>query len=581
MNVNELLVSLQTMFDKGDYEQLKEQAEDFLDENEGNAALFILLAKTSAANGDIADTQYYCLEAKTAAPESTEPLFLLAALKMKLNDLLGAQHYLESILAKEPENARAMALLGDILYSEDMFDGAIEQYTKALEGTAKEQLNHKEYVAVIYKATVANFTNKAFEAALNILDRFAPSQFEESLTLAKRSIYVGMGPDKMEDVVACVELLYANVPTNPDYILELVQYVEDAGDNERIIDLIQKCLSLELSPQQQTTALRTRAEAFANLNQTKEALSDYTTLLAIAEGWFDCQRSAELKETLGDLKGAIQDITKAIKLIGEPYAPLIAHRAKLFFKGGLTEKAIADFTSLLSLPDGEDDADTYYNLGVAYNKLGERSNAVKMLIKAEMLGHEKAGELLMKSFSEHLINARQKIGAKFLEAFRPEFERNKRSPILTKAFGKLWIPNMRKFLMSNEAEISIYPSSIIKQMLGDAEKDMLLITPEGLLLFEGTEEPIEAYYRVDVESEHAILLELQPTKGGAGFNMRISFHEDNLLLNYPVGEADVPAKYFIPASEVNDSQKERLKTKKINIPYMEAIESSISNILGE
>jgi tetratricopeptide (TPR) repeat protein len=249
-------------------------------------------------------------------------------------------------------------------------------------------------------------------------------------------------------------------------------------------------------------------------------------------------------------------------------------------KGGLTDKAIVDYTTLLNMAGDNDDADTYYNLGIAYNKLGEKANAVKMLIKAEMLGHEKAGELLMKSFSEHLISARQKVGSKLLEQYSSEFERNKRSPILSNAFGKLWVPNMSKFLQSNMNEVKTFPASVIKAMLSDAEKDMFLITPEGLLLFEGTGEPIEAYYSVEIESEHSILLEVQPTKGGETANMRILFHEGNLLLNYPIGEAEIPAKYFLPSQEVNNEQKERLTTKKVNIPYMDSLESTISSIVA-
>lgn len=579
MNLNDLMSRLQSLFKDGKHTELKEEAEDFLFENEGNAELFLLLAKSSAANGEVAETEYYALKAKAADAGNIEALSMLAALKLQLQDKLGAQHYLEAILKIDANNARANALLGNVFYAEKMFDAAIEKYTAVLNSDAKSQLSSTEYVAVVQHAATAYLNNKDYDAALQILDKYAPEGFNESLTLVKRNIYTAMGPDKLEDVIACVELLQANVPTQPEYILELLLHIDNSADYDRKIALLNKCLAQTLSNQQKMLALRKRAELNGTAGKWAAAVEDYDALLLIAEDWFDYQRRAAMKEQLNDLKGAIQDITQAMKLMQTPSTFLLSTRAKLLLKGGATEKAIEDFTKLLSLSKDDDDADTYFNLGIAYNKLGEKSNAVKMLIRAEMMGHEKAGELLIKSFSEHLIAARQKVCSKLYEDFKAEFERNQRSPILSKAFGQLWVPNMYKFVLSNEAEISSFPGSVIKQMLSDAEKDMFLITPEGLLLFEGEEEPIEAFYKVDMESEHAILIEVQPTKGSSSFIMRLLFHEGNLLLTYPVGEADAPAKYFVKAQELKEEQKQRLTSKKVAIPYMDALESSISKII--
>jgi tetratricopeptide (TPR) repeat protein len=575
MNLNELKSRLYLLFQEGKYAEMKEEAEDFLFENEGDAEMYLLLAKSSAISGEVGDTEYYCLKTKAVDPSNIEALNMLASLKIQLKDSLSAQHYLDAILKINPNDIKAIVLSGDLLYADKMYDGALERYRKVLEMKG-DALKPQEMNLVVFHAASAEAANQHFTEALELIQNFGPADFNEILTKLKRNIFIALGADKMPDLIATVISLQANVPNNPEYIFELLQYLETDPDLNKKLDLLNNCLALQLNEQQKTLALRKRAELYAAQGKWAEASADYHNLLQIKEDWFDYQRSAAMKEQLNDLKGAIQDISKAIKMIEKPYAPLISTRARLLMKGGLNEKAIEDLTALLNLSSDDDDSETYFNLGIAYNKTGDKVNAVKMLIRAEMQGHEKASELLLKSFSEHLVNARQKTSAKFLDEFKAEFDRNKRSPILSKAFGKLWVPNMYKFMLSNEKDISIYPASIIKQMLKEAEKDMFMITPEGLLLFEGDEEPIEAFYKVEIESVHSILIEVQPTKGAKSFGMKLMFHEDNLLLTYPVGEADIPAKYFIDVEKPDAVQKERLLQKKVNVPYMDSIEHSIS-----
>ncbi len=140
---------------------------------------------------------------------------------------------------------------------------------------------------------------------------------------------------------------------------------------------------------------------------------------------------------------------------------------------------------------------------------------------------------------------------------------------------------MYKFVQSNLSDISSLPGSIVKEMLAEVEKDLFLITPEGILFFEGSAAPVEAYYKVEIESKHSILLEIQATKGGNKSTMRISMHESNLLLSYPADDTNSPPKYFLPAQEVNQEQKQRLNGKPLNLPYMNSIEKSISSLVGE
>ena len=68
---------------------------------------------------------------------------------------------------------------------------------------------------------------------------------------------------------------------------------------------------------------------------------------------------------------------------------------------------------------------------------------------------------------------------------------------------------------------------------------------------------MEAYYKVEIESSHAIVLEIQPSKGGDVSRMRILFQNETLVLSYPLQSKEVPAKYFKPLepSAVSSSWK--------------------------
>jgi len=173
---------------------------------------------------------------------------------------------------------------------------------------------------------------------------------------------------------------------------------------------------------------------------------------------------------------------------------------------------------------------------------------------------------------------RGKASAGFLAEFEPEFAKNQNSPMLQKAFGKLWTPDMNRFILAMGDEAQKFPATALTQILDEISKDMLIITPQGLLFFEGTNPPLEAYYKIEVESQHAILLEVQPAKGGKTSSMRISFHEGSLVFTYPVQAEELPAKYFVVADEINPEQKERLTTKQYNTNYLEAIEASIAEL---
>ncbi len=408
------------------------------------------------------------------------------------------------------------------------------------------------------------------------MDKTLENTFSERLELNRYQFCVALGDSKHQELIASAERLHNNVPNNSNYAINLAQLSSDLEAQNK---LYTHCLGLELSNDQKETVLRSRAYNHIQLSNWKGATEDYNNLIELNGSSFNYKQRAKAKEAAGDLKGALNDLTHALKMQENPDLSILEQRGLLLSKAKLYDKAIADLKTYIKLNADGDNADIYYNLGVIYSKKGDKSDAVKMLLQADQYNHPKATQFLIDKYPTQLAKVRAKNAQSLQATFSKEVDRNKKSPILSKAFGKLWVTDMEKFVLGSKKELLEYPASITKMILENISKEMFLITPQGLLLFEGNSStPLEAYYSVEVESEHAILLNIQATKGGASSTMRISLYEDNLLLNYPVAAEDVPAKYYLEMDNPTEEQVTRLNNKEVDIPYMETIETIIGQL---
>ncbi|CAA6807203.1 MAG: Unknown protein [uncultured Aureispira sp.] len=576
MTIQEILNQLNALFKEKKFEEIKERGEEFLDEFPNEIDLYLLVGKAFVATNAFTDADYYFLKAHFLDKTNLHPLYLLGSLKASMKQYIEAQEYYEQILSLDSKEVLAVICMADMHYASQQFSAAAEKYKRALEMGAKDKITLDEYALIIYKAVSSLLADKATTEALALIDTYELEDFQEMVFLAKRKIYSSLGTAGKEDVLACTETLHANVPNQVSYTLDLILYLDSYKFSARIETLYNKALQSEPTEDQKINILLGRSDVRIDAENWKGALVDLDALIAIQENWFYYQNRAKVKQHLKEYKGALADITKAMQLLGRPNKSLLTFRGKLLFKFEKFDNAIKDFMAILSL--FPNDSTAYYNLGRIYNKQKDKASSVKMLMKAEVLGHQKANEFLLKNYPQVLEQSYTKTLAKFAPIYQSEIPRNKKSPILSKAFDKLWLPDMPKFLLSLEEEIKTYPANLIKKVLAQTAKDMFIITENGILFFEGEEAPLEAYYKVELESEYSILLEIQPTKGGQTTSMRLSLFEDNLLVSYPITDVDVQPKYFLATTDISPEQKQRLTTKIVDRPYIESIENSIEKL---
>jgi tetratricopeptide (TPR) repeat protein len=582
MEIKEALAEIKAGIKAAQFDEIEAKSWDMMAAHPDSVELLMALGEAAMQAVNFSRADYYFMKAKIKGAQRTEPLFALAQLSILIRDFSRARAYYADILKLEPAQVLAQLGIADTFDSAQLYMDATDSYSKVLSMNAKEVLEGDQYAILVYKAASSFTVLKEYDKGLQLINDYAPQGFEEMVELAKLKLFQGQGKEKLAEAKQCLNKLQQNVPNEPDYILQLIPYLENEGEKEGLSALYQALFALDLSPTQKEDALRMRAQYSIHQADWVTALKDLDNLLNLHEKWMYFQDRSLVKVQLKDIKGAVQDLTKAIG-ISSNSTILYSERGKLLAKAKAYDKAIADFEKILTLNAlDRERADALFNIGVAYTKKQDKANALKSLMKAELMGHLKAKDFLLKNYADKLSQLRTKQRNKYKAAYEGAATRNSTSPILSKAIGQLWVPNMTKVFAELEPEMDRMPATIIKGVLEKASKDLFILTADALLLIEGDKEPVDAYYKVLVESEHSILLDVQPSKGGPSTNMRLSFFEGDLLMAYPdkEGGGSNDWKYLKNSEKATEDQKSRLMTKKINLPYAETIEASIAEIAG-
>lgn len=112
----------------------------------------------------------------------------------------------------------------------------------------------------------------------------------------------------------------------------------------------------------------------------KEAIDDYTKILAIKENAWTYGRRGAAKKASGDFEGAMADFNKAVSF-GNPVSWIYAERADLKVRLGDKQGAIADYESSLK----DEEAWKYEKIAELKRELGDNAGADAALKKAKGL----------------------------------------------------------------------------------------------------------------------------------------------------------------------------------------------------
>jgi len=505
MGKSEMLEKMKKASEEERWKDLKKEAEQYALDNAMEVEGYLYAGEANMALEDFEEADYFFSMAQRIDGSNPNVALALARLGLLQGSMSTARHNFKEVLKQNPNNVEAVIGLGDCAYLEEDYMGSIEDYTKAISSSGFTQIPQSQKDTILFKTAHSYQLNKQLEDGLVFINTHKGDSFKEAMTLVEIDIYKLMGPEKNDELLACMENLYKNVsPVKAIYLIELAQLLNVKGDTARVEALYTELLGMDLEEKTKVEAHYSRASLRTVLENYKGALEDYDELLKLKQQWYYFTERAEVHIKLKNAKGALSDYNEAIKLQDPPLYDTIKGRGELYMKAKSYDKAIADFTRMTKI--NPSDSDGYFALAGAFRAKKETDKAFKMYLQAELQGSLKAGDILANNFAKQVAQMRTKASAGLLGDFEGEFSKNANSPMLQQAFGKLWVPDMNKFILGMGEEALKFPATVVKRILDEVKEDMLIITPQGLLYYEGTAAPLEAYYKIEVESEHAILL---------------------------------------------------------------------------
>ncbi len=277
---------------------------------------------------------------------------LMAACKVQLNDLKGASEDLEMSLRYRPDNFECTKLLGRILFKDKRYDEAKKYYDDAykIDPLDIELMYYTGELRGVGKDTKGAI--ETFNTVLDMRETYAPAYLQRGMMRFQQKEYN-----------------YA--------IKDITDGIKYAKPGEVTME-----------------AYQTRARAYFEMGNFKDAITDYSKVIEIDPKNEDAYvYRGGAKINLNDNSGAVADLDKAIDLNGRNH---VSYNFRGTAKGGLKQytAAIKDLDKSIDIKF--DYASAYVNRAAIKMTLKDKKGACKDLEKADQLGSNMAYKLIQK-----------------------------------------------------------------------------------------------------------------------------------------------------------------------------------------
>ncbi len=296
-------------------------------------------------------------------------------------DLFGYNHSgnIINVLSSKPENA----LLGLNTYQRlDYYYGLIDNQISDSDASVKEI----EFISEI----IVNLEED---------DLFTASELVDSLLLSFPNSAVGYDLQgtiflQQEKYDEANTALNKAVIINPDFAIawyNLSRVEAMIGHLSQAKTYLDKALELQSDL---TKAYFDRALINKKQGNPEAAIADYDKVIEMKGSFYpEAYLNRGLtKKILGDFQGALNDINQVVEYDKFESSEALINRGNLHMVLGLTERAVEDYTLAIDIED--DNAEAYYNRGLAFLILLDNMSACADLDKSIGLGFEKAQEIL-------------------------------------------------------------------------------------------------------------------------------------------------------------------------------------------
>ena len=569
MTEEQLLDAVKEAFEREDYQLAQKKAQAVVEVNPESKAGYMMLGLSSIQIDELVQAKLAFFQITKLNEQDVEPYYHLAFIARAENGNSAATPYYHKILQINPSDEIALQSLAFFAYEAEEYNTAINYYKMLFE--KGKQLKHVLQCAQIYQR------QERAQEGLDLLQSFTPKEFNSVYTSMKKDFLLQLSMNK--EALDCALEMLNHSPFNPELLMECADLFIGFKSYDVALDFLDKLIKYNAPKEYLLRAYEVRIAVYQTIEKYREAIEDCTTLLGYGEilgaktEYYHGLRGAfnfELKA----FKQALIDYNKVLEL-NPNSVEFLKKRGVLLFKSKKYDLAIRDLKKVLVTDSLMPDIHIY--LAKIYLMQKNKKEALMHLHKADTMDSFDARALLEKYFPKQVTMLQNTTTTKLSKQYQQYEAKNQASPLLQQLFNKVWSPNLGKSLKAMQGELKSIPAGVTKLVLAELSENRFVITPDAILFFEGKKRVLEAYYSIELESSEAILLQVQPTKGGRPSTMRLFMYEEALGITYPIGTKDVSSRYFsVQTSE--DNAYSKLKGYKMLSTSPKSIQSLINQL---
>lgn len=573
MTEEQLLTLFQQEYEHENYESAKDYAlsvlKQYPESKKGYSSLGlaamkmneIVLAKEAFTNSSFLDDQ------------DIVPYFYLGVLHLDEEELIEAKAYFGQVLSLDPKHVNALSMLANTAVKEERYNTAISYYRQLFElGEIR--------VEQVLSCLDLYVTLEKYEEALSFFDSIDSKILDENSNLCVIKIDVLKRLGRVDEALEYTRGTIKQYPQDAMLLLNYAILLSGIGAYKELVMYLEVALKKQALDDESTKrAYILLADACERLNLHREAIKAYTKLEEYDYNQVErvvlLERRGGAFVAIKDYKRAIKDYNEAITLSPDS-VQLITERAGIFLKAKKYDIAIAEYQKALKIIP--DNAIAQLGLGKAYLMQKESKKSLMHLKKAEENGNAEASELLEKYFSKPTKTYKASIMQKVEQKYAEYKQQNNGSAFLSKVIGKRFRFDPIFTYEAVKNELEYLPGEIQKMTWEIMLGSQFIITENAIYFDQGGLLPLYVgFYRIELESNDAILINFMSADGGKELKARLFNQEGALGVTFPINTKDVSSRYFQFSSELTEAETKRLKfrAQKSSAPLPQNITAHI------
>ncbi len=288
---------------------------------------------------------------------------------------------------------------------------------------------------------------------------------------------------------------------------------------------------------------------------------------------------AEIKHKQSDIEGAMTFIELGLGIVVQDSWALWDKKGEIHTSNAQWDLAETAYQNNIAAQDEYVQAEGYFSMGNMYLSKGDIQKAYEAWKEADVRFHLKAAELIEEHCQEQIAAELKAKEGVLLSEMQDDFDQNAQSKVLSNLFGKLWKVDWKNTIGANDIFKQI-PSDIEKQLKGLLENIVLVMTPNGMFVYNGKGDSVRMVYKIDSEKDSTVVVSGIPLDGKSKRIFNLDVSSGLVLSGFGDADADIP----LCMSECNTSDLAKVTLdgfkKNINEGQLDFMGNAVKELFG-